>query len=316
MSMKLQISLVTAATLVSLSISARAAENPASADDIQFDVQPLTVSVSRVDRDAFGNPVHPFTAFNTYEADPGTVVLAKVTPRGKANWKLQPDQCRVASFRDDLDTDLSTNAAPASADHFFPRNRPLEVLTARDNSGAYGLRVRSQRLPGAGATRLIADVVLLCRLDGYELSKELQNVVIETNQVVVVGPLQVKFFASRMQGPASDTNQPTAQANRYLLAAFLPQDDVAVASVAFFSSKSDEPILVARDLMPGGTAASANPYAVERQPKSKSTSDPFADCVGYGFTPPADGKVAIKVRYFDAKSLVEKHCVISTGLSP
>jgi hypothetical protein len=292
------------------------AESPVS-HDFEFDVQPLSVSVSRLERDAFGNPRNPFGFISINELDPGTVVLAKITPRGDARWQIQPEHCRVVSFRDDLGTDLSTNAAPASEDHFFPRNRLLDVLDARDNSRCWGFRVRSQRVPAAGATRLIADVVLLCRLDSKEQSKERQDVLIQANEVVTVGPLQLKFMASTCgELPAARTNKAViAKSSRYRLAAFLPQNDVAIASVTFFSSKSDDPILSAKNITAEGMAGSSNPSVTERRPQAKPSSDPFANCIGYGFTPPEDGKVTIKVRYYDRKSLVEKHCIITTGLS-
>lgn len=298
------------------SLTVRAA-SPASSE-IEFDVQPLSISVSQLERDSFGNPRNPFGFFGMNEPDPGTVVLAKITPKGDAKWQIQPEHCRVVSFRDDLGTDLSTNAAPASEDHFFPRNRPLDVLDARENSGCWGLRVRSQRVPAAGATRLIADVALQCRLDSKEQSKDRQDVPIQTNEVVIVGPLQVKFVASAYREfPATRTNKTVAAKPRpFCLAAFLPQKDVAIASVTFFSSKSDEPILSAKNITAEGVASSSNPSVTERRPKSKPSEDPFANCIGYGFTPPEDGKVTIKVRYYDRKSLVEKHCIITTGLSP
>jgi hypothetical protein len=253
------------------------------------------------------------------EPDPGTVVLVKLTPRGETKWQIQPEHCRVVSFQDDKGTDLSTNAAPASEDHFFPRNRPLDVLDARESSGCWGLRVRSQRVPAAGATKLIMDIALKCRLDGKEHVKECPDIILQTNEVVAVGPLQVKFmssaygeFQAAFAGKAA-----TQKPSRYWRAAFLPNRDIAIASVTFFSPKRDEPILTAKNIASDGQASTASPYRTESNPKAdRSPSDPFANCTGYGFIPPEDKKITIKVRYYDAKSLVEKHCIITTGLSP
>jgi hypothetical protein len=293
------------------------AEPPAS-PDIEFDVQTLSISVSRLERDGFGNPRNPFGFIAMNEPEPGTVVLAKITPRGGGKWQIQPEHCRVVSFKDDKGTDLSTNAAPASQDHFFPRNRPLDVLDARDEKGCWGLRVRSQKVPAAGATRLTADVILVCRQDGEEQTKEGRDILIRTNETVTVGPLKIKFIpSSRGEFSLTRTNMAaTAKPRRFCLAAFLLQNDVAIASVTFFSSKVDEPILSAKNIASDGTADRANPYVTETKPKSKSSDDPFANCTGYGFTPPDDDKVTIKVRYYDRKLLVEKHCLITTGLSP
>jgi len=66
----------------------------------------------------------------------------------------------------------------------------------------------------------------------------------------------------------------------------------------------------------GDGVAKYHPGFTEQRPKSRNSDDPFGNCVWYGFTPPEDGKITIKLRYYDAKSLVEKHCIISTGLSP
>lgn len=286
--------------------------------DLELDVEVLSVSVSKLARDAFGNPANPFTSFNLCETDPGTLVLAKITPRGLSPWELQPDRCRVVSFTDDVDTDLSTNATPKSEDHFFPRNRPLDLLTARDQGRFFGVRIRSSRVPAPTASRLTADVALVFRTGNEERTEQRTDVLLQTNEVVSFGPLKVKFLESSLaRNPFAPTNTlASPKQTRYWLAAFLPQDDVGVASVTFFSAKSDEPILVARNITADGTATSSHPGVTERRPKSSNEEDPFANCVGHGFTPPEDGKVTIKLRYYDAKSLVEKRCVISTGLCP
>ncbi len=147
------------------------AETPASSPDKELGVEVLSVSVSKLARDSFGNPMNPFNSFHLNEADPGTVLLAKITPRGAAPWELQPDRCRVVSFTDDVGTDLSTNAAPKSEDHFFPRNRPLDMLTAREQGRYFGVRIRSSRVPAPTANRLIADVSLLFRIGSEERSR-------------------------------------------------------------------------------------------------------------------------------------------------
>jgi hypothetical protein len=294
------------------------AETPASSPDKELGVEVLSVSVSKLARDSFGNPMNPFNSFNLNEADPGTVLLAKITPREAAPWELQPDRCRVVSFTDDVGTDLSTNAAPKSEDHFFPRNRPLDMLTAREQGRSFGVRIRSSRVPAPTANRLIADVSLLFRIGSEERTEQRTDVLLQTNEMVTVGPLQVKFLVgSSARNPFAPTNPPAAQTQvRHWLAAFRPQGDIGVASVTFFSAKSDEPILVAKNITAEGVASSYHPGVTEQWPKSRSSDDPFANCVWCGFTPPEDGRVTIKLRYYDAKSLVEKHCIISTGLSP
>jgi len=293
---------------------------PASAPDFDVDVEVLTVSVSKLARDTFGNPVSPFSFVGLNEADPGVSLLAKITPRGLTSVTLLQERTWVVSFTDDVGTDLSTNAAPRTEDRFFPRNRPLEILTDRGQGLCHGLRLRSSRLPAPGATRLIADVVLVFRASGEEQADQKTNVRVQTNDVVKVGPLRVKFTVPAPNPHAPKPPPAAIPQGGYWRASFLPRDDVAIASVTFFSKNSDEPILVAKNINPEGKAASASTGMYSQNPKKDSAGDgdkdPFAKCVGYGFKPPEDGKITIKVRYCDVGSLVEKHCLISTGLSP
>ncbi len=102
----------------------------------------------------------------------------------------------------------------------------------------------------------------------------------------------------------------------YWVASFLPKKDAAVASVAFFSNKSDEPILVAKNVRAEGNASNSKTGIYNKSPRTAKSLDNFSNLDGYGFNPPANRKITIKVRYYEVGSLVEKHCVISTGLSP
>jgi hypothetical protein len=279
-------------------------------------VEVLRVSVSKLARDSFGYSVGPFSNFNPRDTEPGTVLLAKFTPHGPTAWDVQPDRCRLVSFTDDIGTDLTTNAAPSTQARFFSRNRPLEELTAREQGQYGGVRVRSYRVPAPTANRLNADVLLVFRPGDAERTEQRADVPLQTNDVVTVGPVQVKFSV-RSPSPYAPTNRPGIPAQtRQWTASFLPSSEIAVASVAFFSPKSDEPILVVRNVSPEGTASSSNTGIYGGGPRSGAEGDPFYRQPGYGFTPPEDGKITIKLRYCDAKSLVEKHCLISTGLSP
>jgi hypothetical protein len=85
--------------------------------------------------------------------------------------------------------------------------------------------------------------------------------------------------------------------------------------VVFFSAISDEPILVAKNLSAEVNAMGASTSPYKRSSSGDSRESSFGRSI-YSFTPPADGKVTIKVRYYDTGTLVEKHCAISTGLSP
>ena len=135
---------------------------------------------------------------------------------------------------------------------------------------------------------------------------------------VTVGPLKVKIM-TLPPNPSVRTNElaPGSQSPYGMAtASFLPDKDVAIASVAFFTQSADEPILVAKDLHAKGNASSLNGGIEDGRPFPGNVKDGFSHRVKYGFTPPLNRKITIKVRYYEVGSLVERRCVISTGLSP
>jgi hypothetical protein len=300
-------------------VLAGTSEKPASSPDNQLGIEVLSVSVSKLARDSFGHAVNPFTGMNSYQGEGGTVVLAKITPRWSSPLKIQAEKCRLLSFKDDVGTDLFTNAAAGLGNAFFSENRPLEIFTARE-PGCFGLRTRSARLPAHAANRLTAEVLLVFSRTSEEHAKQRTDVLLQTNEVVTVGPLKVKFTFQRPSSYPSSyygTNQTAASSQSpYWLASFLPEKDVAIASVAFLSNSSDEPILVAKNVSAEGNASSSNTGIYNRRPDSAKPPDDFYNLVRHSFRPPENGKITMKVRYFDVESLVEKHCFISTGLSP
>ena len=290
---------------------------PATSPDNDLGVEVLSVSVSKLARDAFGNAVSSFSGMGFNQGEGGVVMLAKITRHGSSPLKVQEGKCRLLSFKDDRGTVLSTNAATELGNQFFSANRPLEILTTKD-PGCFGIRVRSVALPAPTANRLRAEVLLVFGLSSEERVKQKADVLLQTNEVLTVGPLQVKFMALP-PAPSSRTNQVTAGSRApsgMATASFLPDKDVAIASVVFFAEQSDEPILVVKDLHTKGNASNYSSGFEDRRPHPGNSKDGFSDRVHYGFTPPANQKITIKVRYYEVGSLVEKHCVISTGLSP
>lgn len=303
--------------IMALSAFSGSSAPPASASDNDLDVEVLSVSVSKLARDPFGKAVSSFSGMGLNQGEGGVVVLAKITQRESPPLRLQEGKCRLLSFQDDLGTVLSTNAATELGNQFFPANRPLEILTTKD-PGCFGIRIRSVTLPAPTANRLRAQLLLVFGLSSAERFKQKDDVILQTNDAVTVGPLQVKFMALP-PAPSSGTNQAAVGSrvpSGMATACFLPGQDVAIASVAFLADQSDEPILVAKDLHTRGNAANYSGGFVDRRPRPGDSKDDFSDRVSYGFTPPANGKITIKVRYYEIGSLVEKRCIISTGLSP
>lgn len=290
---------------------------PTASPDNELGVEVLSVSVSKLGRDAFGNAVSSFSGMPFSQGEGGVVVLAKITQRGSSPLKVQEGKCRLLSFKDDLGTVLSTNAATELGNQFFAANRPLEILTTKD-PGCFGIKIRSVALPAPTANRLRAEVLLVFGLSSEERFKQKADVLLQTSEVVTVGPLKVQFFALP-PSPSSRTNQVAAgsrSSSGMATASFLPDKDVAIASVAFFAEQSDEPILVVKDLHTKGKASKYSGGFEDRRHHRSDSEDSLSDRVHYGFTPPDNRKITIKVRYYEVGSLVEKHCVISTGLSP
>ena len=275
----------------------------------------LSLSVSKLARDSFGNAVNPFTGFGSGAGESETVVFAKITPRLSTSLVLQADKCRLLSFKDDAGTDLFTNAPAGMGVGIFSGNRPLEVLPSAD-LGVIGIKTRSARTPARAATRLTAEVLLVFGLTSEERIAQKADVPLQTQEVVTVGPLKVKFKEPATNSPYRTNQVAAGSLSTYWMASLLPEKGFAIAAVSFFSEKLDEPILSAKNVITEGIASSANTGVFGSNREAGGSAAGFANAVGYGFRPPEDKKVTIKVRYYDVGSLVEKRCVISTGLSP
>jgi hypothetical protein len=282
--------------------------------DTDMRVEVLSLTLSKLERDNFGNAVSPFNDYGFWKEQAGTVVLAKITPAGFSSLRLLGDKCQLITFTDDAGTDLFTNAAAKLGDDFFAGNRILETLTAKD-SGCFGVRLRSARLPARAATRVTAEVLLTFAPTSGEKSELKSDVAFKIGQVTSVGPVKIKFQPLHSISHHR-TNQPVARPEPdHWTASFLADKATTIVSVAFFSEASDQPILLVKDLDARGKAASFNgTYKTGTEPGE--AKDDFSSLVGYGFTPPGDGKVTIKIRHLPTNALVEKRCLISTGISP
>ena len=289
------------------------AESALPQDD-KMGIEVLSISVSKLSRDSFGNAILPFRSNSMQEGEGGTVVLSRLTTQPAAPLTLLPENCRLLSFKDDLGTDLLGSDNGGLRDPFFSRNRPLEILTAAE-PGVLGVRARSARVPARGAKRVDAEVLLVyCPNDAARLEQKV-GVSLQTNEAVVVGPIRLKFTTYSSFYPR--TNQVAGNSESVCwLASCLREKGAAVASVALFSEKSDEPIMVIKRFDAEADAGRSSSGHYNGRPASGKSQDTAAGSVAQGFRPPEDRKVTIKVRYYDPASLIEKHCVISTGLSP
>ena len=282
--------------------------------DMDLRVEVLSLTVSKLGRDAIGHGVNPFNDHDFFSERAGTVVLAKITPPSPA-LKLMAKSCRLISFKDNLGTDLFTNASAGTGNNAFGLNRSFEVLSANE-PGYFGVWIRSAQLPDRTATNITAEILLAFAPTSGEKSESRSRVVIKANEVATVGPVKIKFFRQHSHSH-SQTNQSSGSLERvYWLAGFLPSPGTKIVSVAFLSEKSDDPILFVKDLDDGGNPLSSNNSSQATEVKRGEAKDDFSVLTGYSFTPPEDGKVTIKVRYFSSSALVEKHCLVSTGLSP
>ena len=94
------------AAILTLPVFDGLSATPSSSPDKDLGVEVFSVSVCKFARNEFGHPVNPFTGLNLYQGEPGTVVLAKVTPRWSPPLLLQAQKCRLLSFKDDLRTEI------------------------------------------------------------------------------------------------------------------------------------------------------------------------------------------------------------------
>ncbi len=296
-------------------VLAQTPATPSSSPAEELGVEVLSLSVSKLARDAFGNAVNPFSGMGFDQGEAGTVVFAKITPRLSTSVVLQADKCRLLSFKDDVGTDLFTDARARMGDEFFSGNRPLEILPSADRD-IIGIKTRSARTPARAATRLTAEVLLVFGLTSEERIAQKADVLLQTQDVVTVGPLKVKFKEPAANSYSRTNRAAAGSLSTYWMASLLPEKGLAIASVSFFSEKSDEPILSAKNVGAEGQAASANSGVYGSNRGAGHSGGGFDNAVAYGFRPPEDKKISIKVRYYGVGSLVEKRCVISTGLGP
>jgi hypothetical protein len=295
--------------VAAIPLLASSPEKPPAAADRDLSVEVLSLSVSRLDRDAFGRAVNPFR-MDFAQGEAGTVVFSKITPPPSLPLRLMEDKCRLISFKDDAATDLLAAPAAGLGNPFFSGNRPLEVLAARDPL-SFGLKIRSARAPARNANRLIADVLLVFSPKHEQRAEQKADVALRTDEVVAIGPLKVKFDAGSSAPLGRPTQAAAVPQSSSWQASFLTTD-AYIASVAFFAATSDEPILVVKSVNAESKASTAS---TTLRSGPGSPQDGFSG-MRYAFTAPEDGKVTIKVRYYDSASFVEKRCVISTGLSP
>src|SRR5262245_17214234 len=68
---------------------------------IPLEVEILSQTVSKLQRDSFGNTVNPFQSFSMDEGESGVMILSKITQRNSNPMKLSPEKCRLVSFKDD-----------------------------------------------------------------------------------------------------------------------------------------------------------------------------------------------------------------------
>ena len=92
--------------ILALSVCVGMSEESVLPQDDETGIEVLSISVSKLSRDSFGNANSPFSSNNMQEGEGGTVVLSRLTTRPGAPLALLPQGCRLLSFKDDLGTDL------------------------------------------------------------------------------------------------------------------------------------------------------------------------------------------------------------------
>ena len=150
-------------------------------DELQL--EPLSLTVSKLERDNFGKGVVPFNSV-MQRGISGTNVLAKINkPRGfKAS--LLKEGAKLTSLEDDKGTDLTKLPGGGKLDQFWEENKPLTILTSRESTGPIGLRIRGAGTPAAGATKIIAKGTLTFAMTGQLQQEDHEDVVLQDGETL------------------------------------------------------------------------------------------------------------------------------------
>ena len=115
-------------------------------------LEPLSLTVSKLDRDTFGKGVNPFQVYSG-DAVSGISLLVKVTPDPSFKARLVKSGAKLLSFRDDKGADLLSPAQGRQLDSFWPANQSLNVVQS-PTGDTFGLQLRTPKTPSASATKL------------------------------------------------------------------------------------------------------------------------------------------------------------------
>ena len=98
-------------------------------------LEPLSLTVSKFERNAFGKGINPFGF--TGQSVSGLEILVRVTPDPSFEATPVESSCKLIRFHDEQGTDL-LQAALEESDGFFKHNRPFS-LNLRNASRWFGL---------------------------------------------------------------------------------------------------------------------------------------------------------------------------------
>ena len=244
-------------------------------------LEPLSMTISKFDRNTFGNGVNPFSpvAMNTVT---GTSLLVKVTPASPWKGRLVLSKGKLISFRDDKGTDLLSLPKNQKRSPFKGGSKNMQVLESR-RGDLFGIQLSGAKAPSAGATHLIAEGSLFFTA-GVRAEVEHGALALKSGSIVKVGPLRLIFSQNEVPGFSEGI----------WLVQILHGSEVVDASLQLFGADAKKPI--------------CDPETVSGSRFSNN------GVVSYGFNSP-EGKVSrIKIRYSSEENLVELPFKLKTRL--
>jgi hypothetical protein len=200
-------------------------------DAPKLNLEPLSLTISKLNRDEFGRGVDPFSMMGPNKVS-GISLLVKLAPQPDFNARLLNKGAKLTSFRDDKGEDLLKLPKGRGLDKFWDANKNISVLHSQ-RGDLHGFQLRAPKTPSAKATKLIAEGSLsFATLQDEETIKE-GPVVLEPGKNVETKAAHLKFAPAKGFGAKEGT----------WWVQLRPDADAFDVSLEIFGADEDEPIL-------------------------------------------------------------------------
>jgi hypothetical protein len=170
---------------------AKAKSSSAVAKDVKIEI--VSLQVTKLKRDEFGNGLKPGTTENVafWLANSGTAVNL-VVKMGRPISGFEEKSSSLIRFVDDKGTDLAQPPGGQPVNTFFPANKPV-VVKLGPQSGEADVILRGYGTPAAGATKLTIQADVSFLIGSNEKSATRKGVDPKPGSQAAVGPMLVTF---------------------------------------------------------------------------------------------------------------------------